>query len=384
MIKNSSFKTLLTGFSGGLIAIVLFFEFANPIQEPINRIQSDQLIDGNQNTPTFSANFSGLNTTDFKEASKNSINSVVHVTTKVVQTTFQRDIFQEFFYGPGAGGREFKQFGEGAGSGVIVSSEGYIVTNNHVIESASEIEVTLNDNSKYTATVIGADPSTDIAVLKIEASGLPAISLGNSDDLAIGEWVLAVGNPFNLTSTVTAGIVSAKARNINLLNNPNKNVVPIESFIQTDAAVNPGNSGGPLLDANGDVIGINTFIKADSENLGFAIPINFAKKIANELRLKGAIDRRISFGVNAVTYLYGKNRDQIGLFIDSVNYNDSARNEELYKGDIIVAVEGYKVESFEQIKSVLVKLDLRAGDDIKITVLRENDLEVISLTLGSV
>ena len=155
-------------------------------------------------------------------------------------------------------------------------------------------------------------------------------------------------------------------------------------MIQTDASLNPGNSGGPLLDANGDVIGINTFIKADSENLGFAIPINFAKKIANELRLKGAIDRRISFGVNAVTYLYGKNRDQIGLFIDSVNYNDSARNEELYRGDIIVAVEGYKVESFEQIKSVLIKLDLRAGDDIKITVLRENDLEVISLTLGSV
>ena len=166
---------------------MLYFEFVNPIQEPSSKIHSDQLIDGNLRTPSISANFSGLNTTDFKEASRNSINSVVHVTTKVVQTTFQRDIFQEFFYGPGAGGKEFKQFGEGAGSGVIVSSEGYIVTNNHVIESASEIEVTLNDNSKYTATVVGADPSTDIAVLKIEKSDLPAIALGNSDDLAIGE-----------------------------------------------------------------------------------------------------------------------------------------------------------------------------------------------------
>ena len=345
MIKNSSFKTLLIGFSGGLIAIVLFFEFANPIQEPINRIHSDQLIDGNQNTPTVSANFSGLKTTDFKLASKNSINSVVHVTTKVVQTTFQRDIFQEFFYGPGAGGREFKQFGEGAGSGVIVSSEGYIVTNNHVIESASEIEVTLNDNSKYTATVIGADPSTDIAVLKIEASGLPAISLGNSDDLAIGEWVLAVGNPFNLTSTVTAGIVSAKARNINLLNNPNKNVVPIESFIQTDAAVNPGNSGGALVNTSGQLVGINTAIASQTGSYtgySFAVPVNLVQKVMRDLIDYGIVQRGyLGVQIRNITQELKteKNLPNLkGVYIAKAIEGGSAEKAGLKEGDVVLKI----------------------------------------------
>ena len=373
MTKNSSFKTLLMGFLGGLSAIVLFFEFVNPIQEPITKTQSDQLIDGNRNTPSFSANFSGLNTTDFKEASKNSINSVVHVTTKVVQTTFQRDIFQEFFYGPGAGGKEYKQFGEGAGSGVIVSSEGYIVTNNHVIESASEIEVTLNDNSKYTATVVGADPSTDIAVLKIEKSGLPAIALGNSDDLAIGEWVLAVGNPFNLTSTVTAGIVSAKARNINLLNSPNKNIVPIESFIQTDAAVNPGNSGGALVNTSGQLVGINTAIASQTGSYtgySFAVPVNLVQKVMRDLIDYGIVQRGyLGVQIKNITQELKTEKDLPnlkGVYIAKAIEGGSAEKAGLKEGDVVLKIGTKEVNSAASLQEEIGKM--RPGDKVTVTL----------------
>jgi len=188
-------KVFGIGILGGTLPLATFVVLNRPTDK-----LSDSVIDGNRyyNAQPVGYNLAGTSV-DFTEASANTINSVVHVTTKVVQTTFQRDPFQEFFYGPGAGGREFKQFGSGAGSGVIISSEGYIVTNNHVVKDASEIEVILNDNSKYTAKIVGADPSTDIAVLKIEGTGFQPIPLGNSDDLKIGEWVLAVGNPFNLT-----------------------------------------------------------------------------------------------------------------------------------------------------------------------------------------
>ena len=373
MKKNSSLKTILFGFSGGLMAIVLFFEFVNPIQEPSSKIHSDQLINGNIRTPSISAKFSGLNTTDFKEASKNSINSVVHVTTKVVQTTFQRDIFQEFFYGPGAGGKEFKQFGEGAGSGVIVSSEGYIVTNNHVIENASEIEVTLNDNSKYTATVVGADPSTDIAVLKIEKSDLPAIALGNSDDLAIGEWVLAVGNPFNLTSTVTAGIVSAKARNINLLNSPNKNVVPIESFIQTDAAVNPGNSGGALVNTSGQLVGINTAIASQTGSYtgySFAVPVNLVQKVMRDLIDYGIVQRGyLGVQIRNITQELKteKNLPNLkGVYISKAIDGGSAAKAGLNEGDVVLKIGTKEVNSAASLQEEIGKM--RPGDKVTVTL----------------
>ena len=260
-MKTVIIKQLALGIIGGLLPLSAYLTI-NFVTNDTKL--SDRVLNGNRQANTRFASMQGT-PVDFIQASENSINSVVHVTTKVVQTSFQRDIFQEFFNGPGAGGREFKQYGSGSGSGVIVSSEGYIVTNNHVIENASEIEVILNDNSKYTAKIVGTDPSTDIAILKIEGSGFQPIPLGNSDDLRIGEWVLAVGNPFNLTSTVTAGIVSAKARNINLLSDRSKqDVIPIESFIQTDAAVNPGNSGGALVNTKGELVGINTAIASQT------------------------------------------------------------------------------------------------------------------------
>jgi S1-C subfamily serine protease len=228
---------------------------------------------------------------------------------------------------------------------------------------------------------------SDIALLKIDGDKFQYCNLGDSDDVKVGEWAIALGNPRNLISNVqyqpiaSAGIISAINADFNLDSQSGK---LLDNMIQTDASLNPGNSGGPLIDSNGSVIGINTFTKSDSENLGFAIPINFAKKIANELKLKGAIDRRVSFGLNARQYLYGPDKDQIGLFIDKVDYNDSARNEELFRGDIIVAVEGYKIESLEEIKIVLIKLDARSGDDIELTVLREDSFQDVKMTLGEI
>jgi Do/DeqQ family serine protease len=310
----------------------------------------------------------------------------VHITTKVVQTTFQRDPFQEFFYGPGAGGREFKQFGAGAGSGVIVSSQGYIVTNNHVIENASEIEVILNDNSKYAAKVVGTDPSTDIAVLKIEGSNFPAIPIGNSDDLKIGEWVLAVGNPFNLTSTVTAGIVSAKARNINLLSERNsKEVVPIESFIQTDAAVNPGNSGGALVNTRGELIGINTAIASQTgsySGYSFAVPVNLVDKVMRDLIDFGIVQRGY-LGVQIADVsqeIKEKNKlpDLKGVFIAKVVEGGSADKAGLKDGDVVLKIGSKDVNSVAALQEEIGKR--RPGDKVTLSV-RQKDGDIITKDL---
>jgi Do/DeqQ family serine protease len=300
-----------------------------------------------------------------------------------VQTTFQRDIFQEFFYGPGAGGREFKQYGSGAGSGVIVSSEGYIVTNNHVIENASEIEVILNDNSKYSAKVVGADPATDIAVLKIEGSGFQPIPLGNSDDLKIGEWVLAVGNPFNLTSTVTAGIVSAKARNINLLSERSgKEVVPIESFIQTDAAVNPGNSGGALVNTRGELVGINTAIASQTgsySGYSFAVPVNLVQKVMRDLIDYGIVQRGY-LGVQIADITQevketNKLPNLKGVFVAKVIEDGSADKAGLKDGDVILKIGNKEVNSVASLQEEIGKR--RPGDKVSITIRQKDGDELI-------
>ena len=295
------------------------------------------------------------------------------------------------------------------GSGFIISKDGYILTNAHnirdnfssaVITTEINVTVVVPGGQTYDAAIVGVDTVSDIALLKIEGDDFEYCNLGNSDDVKVGEWAIALGNPRNLISNVqyqpiaSAGIVSAvnadfsiDSRSGRLLDSSGEllpDIKLLDNMIQTDASLNPGNSGGPLIDSKGNVIAINTFMRSDSQNLGFAIPINFAKKIANELKLKGVIDRRVSFGLNARQYLYGPAKDQIGLFIDKVDYNSTATNEELYRGDIIVAIEGYKIESFEEIKAVLVKLDFRAGDEIILTVLREDNFMDIKLTLGEV
>jgi Do/DeqQ family serine protease len=347
---------------------------------------SDQVIDGNRNA-IHQVDFNGVPSgLDFTSAAENTVHSVVHITTKVVQTTFQRDPFQEFFYGPGAGGREFKQYGAGAGSGVIVSSQGYIVTNNHVIENASEIQVVLNDNSKYDAKVIGADPSTDIAVLKIEGQNFPAIPIGNSDELKIGEWVLAVGNPFNLTSTVTAGIVSAKARNINLLSERSaQDVVPIESFIQTDAAVNPGNSGGALVNTRGELIGINTAIASQTGSYAgysFAVPINLVDKVMRDLIDFGIVQRGfLGVQIADVTQeVKEKNKlpDLKGVFLAKVTEGGSADKAGLKDGDVILKIGSKEVNSVASLQEEIGKR--RPGDKVSLTV-RQKDGDIISKEL---
>ena len=322
-------------------------------------------------------------TGDFVQAAENSINSVVHVTTKVVTTNFQRDLFSEMFYGPGAGGKEFKQYGAGSGSGVIVSADGYIVTNNHVIENASEIEVILNDNSKYKAKLIATDPSTDIAVLKIEGKNLQPIVIGNSDNVKVGEWVLAVGNPFNLTSTVTAGIVSAKARNINLLSDRSKSdIIPIESFIQTDAAVNPGNSGGALVNIRGELIGINTAIQSQTGSYAgyaFAIPVNLVTKVLNDLIDFGIVQRAfLGVQISDITQeIKEKNNlpNLKGVFLSKINEGGSADKAGINDGDVILKIGTQEVNSVASLQEEVGKR--RPGDKISITIRNKNNEELV-------
>lgn len=391
MKTPSLLKILIFGIIGGTIPLAIYMAFSS-----VNNSLSDEVIDGNRQNASKFASLAGAGPVDFVPAAESTINSVVHVTTKVVRTSFQRDPFQEFFYGPGAGGREFKQYGAAAGSGVIVSSEGYIVTNNHVIAEASEIEVTLNDNSKYTAKLVGTDPSTDIAVLKIEGSKpFQPISLGNSDDVKIGEWVLAVGNPFNLTSTVTAGIVSAKTRNINLLgNNGDKSLFPIESFIQTDAAVNPGNSGGALVNTNGELIGINTAIASETgsySGYSFAVPINLVQKVMRDIIDYGIVQRGfLGVQISDITQeLKEKNNlpNLKGVFISGVVENGSAEKAGLKEGDIILKIGAKEVNSSAALQEEIgkrmpgdkVMLSIRSKDGKEMTkelILRNQDGEM--------
>lgn len=383
---SNTWKYLGVGILGGMVP----FAFGYILNATSYSSLSDEVIDGNRFA--HQVNYSGVpaGTEGFIEASESTINSVVHVTTKVVKTTVQRDPLYEFFYGPGTGNREYKQYGAGSGSGVIVSSEGYIVTNNHVIEDASEIEVILNDNSKYTATVIGTDPSTDIAVLKIEASGLKPIPLGNSDDLRIGEWVLAVGNPFNLTSTVTAGIVSAKARNINLLSDKTRaTAVPIESFIQTDAAVNPGNSGGALVNTRGELVGINTAIASQTgsySGYSFAVPVNLVNKVMRDIIDFGVVQRGY-LGVQIADINQEiKEKNDLpstkGVFISSITEDGGAEKAGIKANSVILKVGSKDVNSVAELQEEIGKR--RPGDKVSLTLRTENgEQEIKEVVLRS-
>ncbi len=374
---NTNMKLFGLGLLGGMLPLGLFLAFSGT-----NTPQVDTFSSG-YNTPVHRTSFAGGGIpVDFVEASASSINSVVHVTTKIVRTNFQRDVFQEFFYGPGAGGREFQQHSQSSGSGVIVSSDGYIVTNNHVVEDASEIEIILNDNSKYTAKVIGADPSTDIAVLKIDAKNLQPIPIGNSDEINIGEWVLAVGNPFNLTSTVTAGIVSAKARNINLLGERSKKSVPIESFIQTDAAVNPGNSGGALVNTRGELVGINTAIASQTGSYAgysFAVPVNLVTKVMHDLIDYGVVQRgflgvQIS-DINQEIKEKNNLSSTKGVYVSGVTENGSADKAGIKSGDVILKIGGKEVNSSASLQEEIGRR--RPGDKVAVTVRNKNGSEEI-------
>lgn len=312
--------------------------------------------------------------TDFIKVAEESLNAVVHVKNISIQTI--RDPFSEYFYGRSAE-RKFEQIG--TGSGVIISSDGYIVTNNHVVQNASDIEITLNNKKKYKAKLIGADTNNDIALIKIDAKEMPYIPFGNSDNVKVGEWVLAVGNPYNLTSTVTAGIVSAKGRELGGNNN-------IDSFIQTDAAVNQGNSGGALVNTRGELIGINTAISSLNGGFvgySFAIPSNIAKKIIEDL---------IEFGSVQKAYLgiyYEELNDEKakalkvesveGILITNIIENGAAKEAGLLVNDIIVKINDNKIAKFGDLNGQLKSK--RPGEIIKITVMRKGSPRELNVKL---
>lgn len=285
---------VFAGIIGGLITLA-GFQMTTPKAEKDDSVfKKTSFLDtqeANFPEPQFTNSKPGLSTPtndfNFTRAAEKAMPAVVHITSRQTETTANResndDIFDYFFGNPGGPQN-------GSGSGVILSEDGYIVTNNHVVEFANEVEVTLYDKRKFRAWIIGKDPSTDLAVLKIEADNLSTIKMSNSDEAQIGEWVLAVGNPFNLTSTVTAGIISAKGRDLQIIEGQSA----IESFIQTDAAVNPGNSGGALVDVDGNLLGINTAIATQTgvfEGYSFAIPINIVRKIVDDLVEHGEVQR---------------------------------------------------------------------------------------------
>lgn len=312
---------------------------------------------------------------DFTYAAEQSVNGVVHVKTKMLQrqTRVFQDPFFEYFFGQPQMPQSQMRPVMSSGSGVIISIDGYIVTNNHVIDNAEEIEVTLNDKRTFIATVVGKDPTTDIALLKIEAEELNIIPFGNSDDLRVGEWVLAIGNPFNLTSTVTAGIVSAKARSINILNAEMK----IESFIQTDAAVNPGNSGGALVNTRGELVGINTAIASQTGSYAgysFAVPVSIVSKVVADLKQHGEVQRAIlGVSISDINNELAKEKNiktLKGSYVASLVENGAAAKAGIKEGDIIVKVNNVSVNTVAELQEQIGRF--RPGDKVKITVFRAN------------
>jgi serine protease Do len=319
--------------------------------------------------------------------------AVVHVKSQIAVTSSrsQRDPIQEFFGFPdprdGESQGRGRQMPMSSGSGVIISSDGYIVTNNHVIDGATKVDISLENNKRYEAAVIGTDPTTDLALLKIEATGLPFVRFGDSDNTKIGEWVLAVGNPFDLNSTVTAGIISAKARNIGILRGVENNL-QIESFLQTDAVVNPGNSGGALVNLAGELIGINTAIASTTGTFAgysFAVPSTLVKKVMDDLMKFGAVQRGL-LGVNIqdvspelADYLDKKFPVERGVYIGGVNENSGGKEAGLKEGDIIVAVDGREVISVATLQEMVARK--RPGDKVEVEYIRDGKRVKTTATL---
>lgn len=346
----------------------------------------------NSSTPAYLTNQSGnvaaIPVDGFTTAADKVLPAVVHIRSigkaksndnslfdmEEIPETFRR------FFGEPSPRQQPKQ--EGTGSGVIISADGYIVTNNHVVADAEKIEITLHDKRLLTAKVIGLDPNTDVALIKIDAENLPTLSFANSDELKVGEWVVAVGNPFNLESTVTAGIISAIGRSINIL----EGKAPIESFIQTDAVVNPGNSGGALVNTKGDLIGINTAIASPTgvfAGYSFAVPSNIVAKIVTDLREHGAVQRGYLGAI--IRGIDGRYAQELklpvneGVYVDSVLSDGAAARAGIKKGDIIKEIDGVTISTSSKLLELVGRK--RPGDEMLITVLRNGSDKKITVTL---
>lgn len=337
---------------------------------------------------------------DLTYAAEKSLPSVVHIlstkNSKVQTVEVENDPFSDFFSDPfgffgnpqGNGGKQRRSVRtpkqQGSGSGVIISADGYIVTNNHVVADADELTVTLNDNKEYSARIIGTDKASDLALIKIDGKNLPAITIANSDDIKVGEWVLAVGNPFNLTNTVTAGIVSAKARS--LYQNG------VESFIQTDAAINPGNSGGALVNTRGELIGINAMLYSQTGSFsgyGFAIPTSIMNKVVADLKQYGTVQRALIGieGQDVKDYVDAK-KDKgedidlgtmEGIYVAKVTEERAAEEAGMKEGDVITAIDGKPVNKKAELQEVLAKK--RPGDKVTVTYLRDKKKATKTVTL---
>ena len=325
------------------------------------------------------------NQPDFEVAAAISVHAVVHIKSEFQKKSMVYDDFFEFFnFGGHAQPREYISPYSAMGSGVIVSPDGYIVTNNHVVQEATEIMVTLNDKREYKATVTGTDPSTDLALIKIEEKGLPFLTYGNSDEVKTAEWVLAVGNPFNLTSTVTAGIVSAKARNINILGSQGA----IESFIQTDAAINPGNSGGALVNTRGELIGINAAIASGTgyyTGYSFAIPVNIVRKVVDDFMKFGKMQRAyLGVYYREIDDQFAKEKgfsDLRGIYVDDVVEGGPAAIAGIKAGDVITRIDNSLVNGKAELMEVVGQKN--PGDKVVVAIQREGKESELSLTLQS-
>ena len=354
-------------------------ELTQTEQEPVSQVEQVQ-----QPTVQRAAFLPTQNTPDFVDAAENSVNAVVHIMTKVVrQSTTYNDFFGALLgqlYG--YPGQTRNNTMVAYGSGVVLTPDGYIVTNNHVVDGADEVEVTFNNKVKKTATVIGTDPTTDLALIKVEASDLDYLIFGDSDQVRIGEWVLAVGNPFNLTSTVTAGIVSAKARNLSILGEGTS----VESFIQTDAAVNPGNSGGALVNTKGELIGINAAIASHTgsyEGYSFAIPSNIVRKVVDDLLLYGTTQRgylgvQIAELTQELAEKEGLENIE-GVYVGGVTDGGAAKQAGMKAGDVITSINGKAVNSTTQLRESVGQY--RPGDKVDVEVNRNGKHHHYELTL---
>ncbi len=398
MNKNTKFGLLLVGASiiGSATTLMATSAF-----QSVNVHEGDVFIPSKQTEQVEQKNF--VHTagrfdanTDFTVAAEHTINSVVSI--KSYATPQQQmwggeewDPF-EFFFGPGFGGQqrrrqqaqpksESKPQAKGMGSGVIISEDGYIVTNNHVIDGAEKLEVTLNDNRQFNATVVGTDETTDIALIKISAKGLKPVSFGNSDDVKVGEWALAVGNPFGFNSTVTAGIISAKARGLNESSSNG-----IKAFIQHDAAVNPGNSGGALVNTAGQLIGINTMIYSQTGNYSgcsFAVPSNTVKKVITDIKEFGTVQRAV-LGISYKELTADMAKEEKitatndGIFVAKVNDRSAAKEAGLQEGDVIVKLNGASVKNSGEMQEQMNKL--RPGDKAQVEYYRDNKLKTTTVT----
>lgn len=326
---------------------------------------------------------------DFTNAANMTVHAVVHIKTEYQRKNSTYDNFFDDFYNNFFNIQPMNPYQqrqqkpiEAFGSGVIISADGYIVTNNHVVQEADKISVTLNDRRTFTAEIIGTDPTSDLALIKIEAKGLPFLTYGNSDDVRVGEWVLAVGNPFNLTSTVTAGIVSAKARNINILGIEGA----IESYIQTDAAVNPGNSGGALVNTNGELVGINAAIASNTgsySGYSFAIPSNLARKVTADLMKYGEVQRAyIGAQISEINSEFAdkKGISEIrGVFVGSVTDDGAAKEAGIKEGDIILAIDNMEINSLSELLEIVGQRN--PGDKVVLKITRDNKIKEITVNL---